>query len=71
MKLFNLITYQEYITKYKGYKQIGTNHYYNYCATMNEYVNSIYTKCHYYNNIEYNTKLAEQYYRMNVCPNFG
>ena len=65
------MTYQQYITKYKGYKQIGTNHYYNYCETMNTYINRIYKKCRRYNDIEENTRMAKEYYRINVCPNYG
>jgi len=71
MKLVNLITYQEYITKNKGYKKMGQRHYFNYCSSMHEYASRIYTNSTRYNDIEDNTKMAEEFYRINVCPNFG
>jgi hypothetical protein len=64
------MTYQEYITKYKGYKQIGQRHYFQYCEYMDEYINKVSKGCVFLGDIEENTKYANMYYKINVNPNF-
>ena len=53
MKVMNLMTYEEFLSNTKGYKNIGINYYYNYC----HYMDSIYialVKYHKKNNKEIN-----------------
>jgi hypothetical protein len=71
MKLLNLLTYKEYINKHKGYKQVGQRHYYQYCQMMDDYIGMVRIKRKLINDIEANTKYANNYYKINVNPNFG
>ena len=71
MKLFNLMTYQQFINQHKAYKQIGQRHYFQYCEIMDEYINKVCRKCKLIDEIQINTEYANMYYRMNVNPNFG
>ncbi len=70
MKLFNLMTYQQYITKNKGYKHIGKKHYYNYCEIMTDYARMLIRNNSLDSKIEENTKSCYRYYKLQVNPNF-
>ena len=71
----NLMTYEEFLSNTKGYKNIGINYYYNYC----HYMDSIYialVKYHKKNNKEINfdrdeiTKYCYKTYRTDTSNYF-
>ena len=71
----NLMTYEEFLSNTKGYKNIGINYYYNYC----HYMDSIYialVKYHKKNNKEINfdrdeiTKYCYKTYRTDTTNYF-
>jgi hypothetical protein len=75
MKVMNLMTYEEFLSNTKGYKNIGINYYYNYC----HYMDSIYialVKYHKKNNKEINfdrdeiTKYCYNTYRTDTTNYF-